>query len=714
MAKASKQTMKGRFFGGGPRAISNSDVVPQPKWMAYPNPFNRVHPINNLKNHKKLLDYIKERLNFGNIDRENRVIRYSQIDKQLSGYVRLSEPDRKRQQDNIRGYGPKPTNVNLTLVKSQLDERLTYLMSIFAPDDGMFEARAPKAKQQFAEAFANKMNIDAIEAKYYENMARGILNMLKYNLGGWEIYWHDRMGNKLDNTPDGKVKVEQTTVWSGSIVKAVDPYNFIWDRSVPPQQLAEHGEFFASVDVKREFTIQRMAENKEIWGVERFIGPDSNSTPAQGGGWSFYKRKPVVRYEINDVGGSSDGANHVDWMNILSMGRSGEVMNGVEIVNYVGWLNPKRFGLSNDDQFEVWRITLMGGLYIVAATKLDNVHGLLPISLSCPNDEGLENQEKSDAELLMPLSNFASFLLNVHQQASRKALYGVTIYDPAVVPIREIPDGEVAGHIPIKPTGATKDIRAHFQQFYDAPGTDKTMDHMDSTIKLMQHLIPTNIQNNVASLERATMYQAAAVAQGTNRRSLKLAKIIDSQALNNLRFQLMYNIMWKLESLPMPDTDNQQDQTIPMATLRTANIEFIISEGLKGIDKLLVIESMKEVLMAIIQNREAMQEIDVVDLLNYWSTLLGDRTDLTQFKKKTIWSSLPPPIQNTVEQLVQSGQLNPMIQKMLQAQAQQQIAANGGQVTPGALPNQEAITKDVGMMHRNDILKNAGGGRTQV
>ena len=37
---------------------------------------------------------------------------------------------------------------------------------------------------------------------------------------------------------------------------------------------------------------------------------------------------------------------------------------------------------------------------------------------------------------------------------------------------------------------------------------------------------------------------------------------------------------------------------------------------------------------SVLQSQQAIEEIDIVGLLNYYTTLMGDQTDLNQFRKK--------------------------------------------------------------------------------
>lgn len=632
------------------------------------------HPINNAANNEKLCKHIRERLDFANEQRANQINRYAAIDTEISGFIVQDRKDQQRERDNRMGRGPKPTLTNLELVKTQLDEAVTYLMGVFAPDSGLFEAIASDEKQAIAKAFALKLNMDGDRKQYYRHYAKAFLDMLKYNFGGWLVTWEQQRGTKLQPSTDRtniEIKKNQV-VWEGNRIQSIDPYNALWDKSIMACDIAEYGEFFALVDVHRNFRVKKMEADGEIFGIDRFIKTSSGMQ------LKYYQKKPTLRLDINVD--QRVGRSETDWVSWFSAGGTNEVQSGIETVHYFGWLNPTDFGLSDSDTLEIWCITMMANHYVVSANKMENAHGLLPFAVATPNDDGLDTQTRSYGETLIPLQRFASHLFNVHVESSRKSLYGITFYDPTVIPFNEYPD-DVAAKIPIKPKGYGKPLKEHVYQVFDAPNTDKTIEHFKGVLEVMQKVLPTDILKQVASLERATSYQAAATVQGGNRRCQKLAKMIEDMAMKKVRFMVMYNIFEKQTTIKMMGPDGS-DQDINPIDFVDANIEFVVSDGLKGIDKLQIIEGYKEILNVMIQNRDAMQEYDIVEFLNYISSLLGDRTDLTQFKQKTIWNQLPPEVQEVVSQLIQSGKLNGIIQEGVQQLQQNQQNASGGQQMP--------------------------------
>ena len=251
----------------------------------------------------------------------------------------------------------------------------------------------------------------------------------------------------------------------------------------------------------------------------------------------------------------------------------------------------------------------------------------------------------------MPTQRFASFQLNIHQRAARKALYGLTIYDAQIIPLGEADDLQ-GGQIAAKPTGQDRDLRKSILFHNDTPDTSKTMDDIARADAIAQKLLPTDMQNQVASLERATQYQAAAVVQGSNRRNHKNSKLVNSQCMMTLRAMLMANVFQFQESVILLD-DNGKEIEINPSQFRETKIEFAISDGLKGTDRLLVVESIKEILRFLLQSPTAAQQIDIIAVIDYWTDLLGDSTDFNQFKIESPLDALGPEEKQVALQLYQ-------------------------------------------------------------
>lgn len=578
------------------------------------------HPVKNEKAAKKLLQFVEERMETNKAKRERLVDRLTFIDKQIAGFLRLSDADQKRRDEQLQGESVKPVDVNLQLVWAQIDEAVTYLMSVFAPDTQIYNAVAPKDLQPVADAFALLLNQQADKQKYYRYIAMVLLDCMKYNIGGMRVEWLRIIGKRLANNEDGSVREEQGLLWQGNEIEAVDLYNFAWDPAVDMPDLADKGEWCAMIDAVTGFQLRRMAEKGELYGLDRL--KDFSNTEVK-----YYKVKPEIRH---DLAVESNG-RAFNWISHLSGRSYNTIEDAAELIKMYAWLIPADYKISANKDLTLCRIYVLNSKYIVNVVELNNTHSKLPFAFGMPIEDNLKLEQKGISEMLIPLQIFASFLMNVHQKSSRKSLYGMTVYDPSFFDFSQLGD-DVSGRIPVNPNGYGKDLRNHYIQDFDAPGTEDTLSQISQVIELMQHLLPTDMLKQVASLERATEYQAAATVQGGNRRNQKLARILDAQLFSTARDLLMYNVFQYQEAMDILKDDGTTVVINP-AQFREANISFVVQEGLKSIDKLVTMTVLERILTTVIQSREAMEEFDIVALLDYFSSLAGDTSDLSRFRR---------------------------------------------------------------------------------
>lgn len=581
-----------------------------------------------LKEHDKLVKYIQERLIYSNELIDAQAERFAIIDREISGYIVLDADDKKRERDNIAGRGPKVTDTVIPLTMSQLHEALTYVMSVIAPDSGMYAAIALAEKQDVAKGFANLMNRNAQKFKHFTNLARGIFDMLKYNFGGYTVEWERVFGNTIERSQGGGVNINTNQlVHSGNLVKSIDPYNFRYDLSVPSTEISSKGEFFSMTEIQTPFRLKKMQADNQLFNVDQLL----KTTTAMEA--TFFKPRPTIHIDH-----SGREKNQPDWFKILSAGVSDDITIGIEFTTFYTWLIPNDFGLSSSKNYEIWRFTIGNNAVLLAAEHLNNAHGMLPCALGSPWDDGFGMQTKSFGEHLIPLQRFASFQMNTHQRAARKKLYGVTIFNKNIVDLKNF--DPVASVIPVRPPGMNDfDMRKAVHQFTDAPNTDGTLRDIAATDDLMQRILPTDILRQVASLERATQYQAASVVQGANRRNHLITKTLDDQCFSEVREMQLYNVLQFQDVLEIIDENGNLTEINPSDFVE-ARIQFDIADGLKGIDKLSIIEGIKDIINMLLQSQVANDRIDVVAIIDYFTSLLGDKTDFKQFQFKSEFDKL--------------------------------------------------------------------------
>lgn len=653
-----------------------------------------THPFKNKENHKKLVQHVKQRIQLGRELQISLRERMRVVDQDMNGFVKLDEADRKRKRANNRGEERRPVNMVIPIADAKIDELLTYLMQVFWPNEGMHNAYTSYSTQAIANSFALLMNKHGEFFQHYMKIQQFFYEGLKYNFSILACDWKQKKGTKLSTDNIGGVKYNNNSVlFEGNDLFNIDPYNFWFDPSVDPIYIGEEAEFAGETKMFSAFGIIRLANEGVITNMQ-------NAIAAGQGEQVFYQDHPIVRYDYTTTG---QGAV-TDWQAWAS-NRGGAKMNGHEIARGYFKIVPSDFGLSESKELEIWLLGLMNGTTIVIAENAEMAHKRIPYVTMVPRPDNLFMQKKSPAEDLLDLQGFASFLINLHQQSSRKSLFGITVYDSNFVDLKQS-EGEVSAHIPTKRSVQQNGkIDDYIKQFRDSPETGTLIDETSKVFEMLETILPTNILKQVTDLDRATTYQAAATVQGTNRRSLKMAKVIDDQAIKPLRFMMMYNIQELQSEVEVIDPASGQPTKILPAKLRELDLAHAIGEGLQSIDKLMIINLLHDVINSILQSAQASEEIDIVSLLNYWTTLIGDRTDLNQFRRTA----------PTLDQIMKLAQATGIISDAKSAEAQQFVGglqqAYGGnnQAAIQAKMNGASAVREPGGQSTNDITGGVGG-----
>jgi hypothetical protein len=604
--------------------------IPLPKPQVSPG-----HPFKNPKTHAKLLSFIQQRLRYGKEVRDTNLTRLVRTDKKVAGWMRLSKEDQVRQKEQDDEGNPVITKINLPLAWVHIDDIMTYFAQTFAPNRGMFYHTARQNETDDAVQIVTKMNNDAIQSGAYREILQGLFALLKYNQGGYWVNWTKEEGPTLVQTDtEQQPQVEMQIRWQGNKMESVDNYNFLYDPSVPLHRLHIDGEFAARVDVRSHYWLQSRAAAGFYFNVEDVLDDDDCQTSTM-----KYYRNPPQEAQFNS---QNNNGNDTNWVSILSESAGYIKANGYEIVTCYIRLNPTEFGLVTGsaqakalrNRYEVWRISLLNDEYIIGADYMNNIHGFLPCFVGSMNDDIMGAAQRSVAEILTPLQDFASFLVNTHVEASRSNLYGTTAYDPTMIDLDSIPKGEVAARVKIRPAAYGKDIRTFLYQISAQQDTNQTMQDLEGVMGLINQFFPTqSLPSQIASIDRAVDSQVAAVQQGANRRQQKAARLLDDSIFRNVRFAMYYNIIqFAPDSEDITDAFTGQTITLEITKLRNSNLPFIIGQGLKAIDRMAAAGMLQQIIFALIQAPQVAQGLDLLGLIDYWTSMIDVDIDMKQFR----------------------------------------------------------------------------------
>ena len=590
------------------------------------------HPFRNQETHEKLLEYLKARLNSDKKNRDSRVSRYSQIDRDVAGWMRLSEEDRKRRMEHERTGKNQATSMTLPLTWVHLDDMMTYYAQTFAPNRGMFYHTAKPGDSNDAADIVTLMNNHAVYCGYYRQLLLTIFSILKYNLGGMSTYWATEFGPRLVAAEDGTSQIEPAPVFSGNKVKSFDMYNTLWDPSVEPASVYKDGEWCATVEMKSHYWLKNKCLEGMYFNCEEHLdGTRESDTTVT----TWYTDPPVEsKLETDETKGES-------WYSILSGSASYALQGSFELTEIHIRINPNDFNLipgnrevrARRNRYEVWRFTILNNEKVIDCTPMNNIHGWLPAFFGLANDDVMRQSAKSPAEILNPMQEFASFLLNAHVAANRKNLYGTTFYDPSRIDYASIPEGEVAARIPIKPQGYGADIRTMVYHDNNVLDTKQTLGDLQGMMDLVNQFFPTqSLPAQIAGIDRAVDSQVAAVQQGANRRQHKGARLLDDTLMRPLRFAMYYNIVqYQEDGADIMDYHGNSSK-IDLSKLRTTNLAYVIGQGLKAIDRQAMASQLQGMFFALIQAPAAGQQVDIIKILDFWTSMMDIEASMEDFR----------------------------------------------------------------------------------
>lgn len=610
-----------------------------------------------------LLAHIADRMALAKLMRDRNVDTFKYIDREYYSWLRLSAADRKRALDNAQGIGVKPTDVKLSMLFSQIDEAQTFILGVLAPEEAIYNVVAPKEKKDVAKGFSVLMNEHAEDFQHYRNYSMFANDCMRYNFGAIGVEWLEEQGNIVELAAGGQRTTKRRVTKSGNALESYDPYNLLMDPSVNPVDLPDKGEYYGYVNVQTPFRLKVMESKGEIFNVEAFL----RNQPSE----KWREKHPTVRN--TDTEAESD----YNWVSVLSA-RSGAVESSKAYETIKGhlWLIPKDWGLSNDEDYQIWKFILGSDDEILFMEHADNAHGILPIAIAMPYEDHFIWQTKGPTERLIPYQQFGSFMMNIHQRSARKALYGLTFYDKHHINFGDADDDEIltGGKVAIDSKGQDIDLRKLIVQFSETPDTQNTIQNIGLVGELGQDILPSRLLQQVAGLERATQFQAAATVQSANKRNLKAAKVIDGQAMVKIRFMQMMNIFEKQDMIEVL-TDGGELVKVDPKEFVSAKLRFLIADGLKGLDRLSLILNSREMLNAVLQSKQAGEQLDIVGIIDHLTSMWGDHTDFKQFKLISPVDKLPADQRDLAFRLLQAFA------------AKQEGGGTGGAGNTGGTPN---------------------------
>ena len=535
--------------------------------------------------------------------------------KEYNGEVQLSETQKMLDEEWKKGYPLAPPPCNLTVAKAHVEAAVAFMSQTITVDDGIWSANTDPTRIAQANAIADRLRLDAQSFSHMQELATAFRHGFICNLGGVFVEWSDNPVQALASDIDTGAVSPTLVPRAGNVLRPVDPFNVILDTRVAPHNMYRDGEFAGYITVMprtKVFDRLRLGE----WSLPECCADYDPYEPLRGSFSSDYMLPPDSR---------------------------GDDIRGEDVIVLYARVFPALFGLSSETSPSVWKFTMLGASRtIVAAEPTDSIY--LPVCLFEFDTETPYNINGSLVSQLIACQRFISFVFSGYQMTLLKNIAGgAKLVADSVVDISRISKAAMLGGV-IQATIADPDKRlTDYVADLSAPVDLRNIPQdIDLALEMMQRIFPTDMLQQVANLERATQYQAAATVQAGNKRNVLVASSIDSQMMAPLRQLMVDNILRNVQSLEIVGEDGQR-RVVPTTDFDLAELRFVVSDGLSGLDKLGAAESLQQAISNMLQMPQVLQGFDVYGAINYVLRLRGSNVDFNQFKLQA--QAQPMPVQ---------------------------------------------------------------------
>jgi hypothetical protein len=484
----------------------------------------------------------------------------------------------------------------------------------------------PQSEQCVEALMDYQMNVGRFLPKYFV----WLMDVAKYGIGVTGHYWEketrrvsrivEEQGEFLGVPFGPKKKIKRTIEvpgYVGNKVFNIRPQDWLPDTRV------------STVDFQRgEFCGRRIELSLlEILGAEE----------------GTYINIPAVRrlrgsaVDERDEGGISTELH--DPNEFLSPDEMQDVANRIGFELYIR-LIPRDWRLGESKKPEIWVFTVLHDRVIIRAQPLGELHDEFPMDIMEYEIDGYSANKRSMFEMLEPLNNTMSWLINSHFFNVRQVLNNQFIYDPSKVNARDFTDPSRGRLIRVRPDAYGTDIRSAVHQL---PVVDVTQTHLQDlriVSDFMQRVAGVN--DNLMGMPAPGGRKTATEVRGSSQSAIsRMRTLVEyNSALGFMPHaqrllqttQQHYDLerMYRISGDLLP---NQKRELMITPEDVAGFFDFVPADGTMPIDKFALANLWKEFTMQMAQSEALMQEWDIGAIIAYTMQLAGAK-NVQKFRVK--------------------------------------------------------------------------------
>lgn len=532
------------------------------------------------------------------------------------------------------------------VILPQVEAARAYLVNIFLAQDPIFQAAGAKDIMDAATQFNLLLKRDADTEGWRSELSTAIVDGLKYNLCAVETDFVSHTVRTSD--PDGGAGTKEVLRQANSL-RRINLYNAVWDQTVEPSKVHKDGAYAGYVKYYSRVALQQLWQDLPKEGQQATLNDVLSSNK-----FLFISYDPLIKRSafgttyIRDLG-TGAGAPVTQIFNDgffdettqkadMSSGRyinsptvGEEQFRGYNVFTLYLRMVPSEFkmtGFPGSDTVQIWKLIYVNNV-LAFAQQQTNLHQYLPIIFGQPLGDGLDYQTASYAENLKDVQRMASKLWTAELKSTNRVIGDRAIYNPLYLDPNNLKSKAGSSKIPLRGAAASMNFNpalAYYQIPYQDPALGLRINQANQIISMGDKIGGQNptFQGTFVKGNK-TDNQFKETVQGTEARMLLMAIGLETGFFTPIKEIIKTNTLQYKANDVVTDSATGKPLNVNIASLRSANLEFELGDGLAATAAKAMLPVLGNVIQAVQANPMLSSEYDVVGMFAYFAKLSGFR-----------------------------------------------------------------------------------------
>jgi hypothetical protein len=559
---------------------------------------------------------------------------WDDADDSLKAYIPESELDRKKKSDKKQLGKVDYVTLEVPYVYAQVMTAHTYWATIFLSRQPVWQFTARHGEgQDSVMAVEAVMDYQLQVGNQLPVLYNWLYDLARYSLGVVGVYWDSQeqvvtqiveepqtlLGVKIGGT---KRVLKETRVrgYEGNCLYNVRPYDFFPDPRVPINRFQDG-----------EFCIRETSE-----GYSSLLNYHQSNPGYYINMDELFKR--MKKKEIAEGDALNTGTSRIELPYGPGEGGSLPGTGFVKLSECYIKLVPETWGLTQSKRTETWCITLADDEIIIAVKPLGFLHSKFPFSVLEGNFGSDSFAKMGIVEIIRPLTDVMTFLVNSHFYNVRKVLNDTRVVDPSRIVMKDLTVPIPGGIIRLKPEAYGTDPRTAIHQLTNV---DMTRSHIND-VQFVENIIErvSGVAENIMGVQSASSRKSATearIASGFSTSRLKVPSEYNSALGWSPLAQMMLMNTQQLMTAEQKYSiaGNTMDQAKAFMEVDPAKISgfynFVPVDGTMPIDRLAQANFWKELLMQMARVPQLAMQFDMPSMLMHVMKMQGER-NIDRFK----------------------------------------------------------------------------------